>query len=209
MNIHLKEQASIRNLPPSEKSEVGVLAIHGRNQEPEFILNICDRLGWKDVSILAPKAAEKSWYPGGFMAPLQENEPHLTYALEAIQEKLDQLKSHGFSDDQIILLGFSQGACLASEFAAHSGIQFKAMVFLTGGLIGEQLRTDYSGDFNQTPVFITTSEIDEWVPVSRVKETSEVFKKMNAKVNIKIYKDRPHEVSEDEIIQIKEMISLT
>lgn len=209
MNPHLNEKASIRNLPPSKKPEVGILAIHGRNQDPDFILNICDRLGWDSLPIIAPAAAENSWYPGGFMDPIHENEPHLTHALEAIQHKLDELKNYGLREDQIILLGFSQGACLASEFAARTNTPFKAMVFLTGGLIGEQLRSDYSGDFNETPLFITTSEIDEWVPASRVQETADVFRKLNARVEMVIYEDRPHQVSEDEIVRIKEMISLS
>lgn len=208
MTNHLQEKAVTRNLKFDSDHKTAILAVHGRNQDPEFILNICDRLGWNELPTVAPKAAERSWYPGGFMLPVKDNEPELTFALENLQQKLEMLHQHGFENEQIIILGFSQGACLASEFAAHHSNKFKALIFLTGGLIGEKLKTEYSGDFHQTPVYITTSEIDEWVPVSRVKETAEVFKQMNAAVTMKIFKVREHEVSDEEINAIHEMISV-
>lgn len=209
MSSHFQEKAVTRNLSKNSDQKIAVLAVHGRNQEPEYILNICDRLGWEKLPTVAPKAAEKTWYPGGFMLPVKDNEPELTFALENLQQNLERLHQHGFENEQIIILGFSQGACLASEFAARNPNKFKALIFLTGGLIGEKLRTDYSGGFDETPVFITTSEIDEWVPVSRVKETAQIYKGMNASVIMKIYENREHEVSDDEINRINEMISAT
>lgn len=208
MTNHLHEKAITRNLPSNGEQRTAVLAVHGRNQDPQFILDICARLGWGHLPTIAPKATESSWYPRGFMLPVKDNEPELTFALENIQQKLDELQRYGFKREQIVILGFAQGACLAAEFASRQPGKFKALVLLTGGLIGERLRTKYSGDFEQTPVFITTSEIDERVPVSRVKETVKAFEAMKASVMMKIYKDRKHEVSDDEIHLVNEMIPL-
>ncbi len=113
----------------------------------------------------------------------------------------------GVSDENLIIMGFSQGACLASQYALQNPRKYKAIIILTGGYIGhEGIEWNFSGDFRQTPVFITTSEIDEWVPPGRAIETAREFERLNAKVDLTIFKNRPHEISEGELIAIRQMI---
>lgn len=189
-------------MPPSSLSEgeLAVLALHGRGQDPAFMLDIIQQLGWEDKSVVFPAAADQCWYPEGFMAPFHKNKEDLEDALQTLAYHHQKLNEAGFSNDRIIIMGFSQGACLASHYALLNPDKYHALIILTGGFVGDaEKRWDFKGNFQQTPVFITTSEVDEWVPASRTRETAQHFSAMNAHVVLKIYKDRPHEVCKDEI----------
>jgi len=152
-------------------------------------------------------ASGKTWYPDRFMAPLQNNELQLNDALAAVSLHHKRLNESGFKNHEIVLLGFSQGACLVSQYALLHPSRFRAIVVLTGGYIGEEgIEWKFRGDFEKTPVFISTSEKDEWVPASRTTETAREFTKLNATVNLQLYSDRAHEVSEDEIEMVAKML---
>ena len=206
-NVHLKETAKELNIPKKASSGYAILCLHGRNQTPEFMVEILKRLGWDEFPIILPAASEKSWYPKGFMANAEENQPHLNYALEVVEKAHKKLNDLGYSNDRIIFMGFSQGACLIAQYALLNPDKYKSIFILTGGYIGqENINWDFDGDFQATPVYLTTSEIDEWVPAGRTKETAAEFEKMNAQVELQIFKNRPHEVSDDEIQQVRKYL---
>ncbi|NVK26409.1 MAG: dienelactone hydrolase family protein [Flavobacteriia bacterium] len=206
-NPHLQSSA-VRNRLSKAYGDIAVIAVHGRNQKPDFILDLMVKIGLSDLPVLAPAAFEGAWYPQGFMAPLESNQPQLDQSIEAIDSYLSELHSLGFSNREIILLGFSQGACLLSHYALRNPDQFKAIIAFTGGFIGPKgLDWGFKGDFKKTQVYITTSEIDEWVPPERVRETADKFQDLNADVQVRIFKERPHEVSEEEIDEVKNMLT--
>ena len=210
MGNHIEQPPLLTNIPPSSNpdKEVAVLAIHGRNQEPEFMQDIANQLGWQNSSMIFPRAAERTWYPNKFMAPIELNKTQLNEALKTIKKYHNQLNQYGFRDEQIILMGFSQGACLLSQYALLNPRKYKAIFILTGGYLGEEnIDWDFKGDFSQTPVLVTTSKIDEWVPHSRAQETAKAFDRLNANVNYKLFEDRPHEVSKEEINIISSCIN--
>jgi len=200
MNFHLKESPVKLNIPKQDASGYAILCLHGRNQTPAFMQDILKKMGWENIPVILPTASEKAWYPKGFMADLNENLPDLDYSLETVEHYHKELNDLGYSDENIILMGFSQGACLMAQYALLHPNRYKSIIIFTGGYIGEdEIDWKFKGDFEKTPVYITTSEIDEWVPVSRTKETANEFNRLNAKVELKIFENRPHEVSEEEI----------
>lgn len=201
MDKHIDQPAIELNLASSvSPKELAILALHGRNQGPEFIEGIVRKLGWHRHAVVMPVAAGQSWYPERFMAPIKNNELHLNDALATLRLHHKKLNESGFKNNQIVLLGFSQGACLVAQYALLHPSKYRAIIVLTGGYIGEEgIDWKFNGDFEQTPVFISTSEKDEWVPASRTSETARQFSKLNADVNLQLYSDRLHEVSEKEI----------
>ena len=208
-NPHLKEQAVEIHIPESKASGYAILCLHGRNQTPAFMQEILKQLEWKDLPTILPIAADKSWYPKGFMVPLEENQPNFDFALETVSHYHKRLNKLGFKNEQIILMGFSQGACLISQYALMNPDLYKGIVVFTGGYIGQEgIDWKFNGDFKQSPVYISISEIDEWVPVGRTKETAFEFEKLNAEVKLDIFKTRPHEVSLEEIKASSELFSL-
>src|ERR1700712_2472038 len=177
-----------------------LIMVHGRGGTAVNIINFAKELNVKDMTIYAPQATNNSWYPYSFMAAIQENQPALDSALELIDATVKQAIADGFTTDKIYFLGFSQGACLTLEYICRNAKQYGGAVAFTGGLIGpEILPGNYSGDFNGTPVLITTGDPDPHVPLSRVEESIEVLKNLNANVISKVYKGRPHTISFDEI----------
>lgn len=175
--------------------------IHGRGASANSILSLADHLSLpEDMAIIAPQATQHSWYPHSFMAPVESNEPALSSALALIDETVEDLTKQGVDRKNIYFLGFSQGACLTLEYTARHGQQYGGVIAFTGGMIGQELElSNYSGDFAQTPILIATGDPDPHVPISRVEETVAQLTRMNADVLFKVYKGRPHTVTQEEL----------
>ena len=174
--------------------------VHGRNASPRNILDLVPRVNRPDFSYLAPAAANHTWYPYSFMAERQQNEPGLSSALHTLGALIDDVVSKGVVRERIVLLGFSQGACLTSEFAVRRAARYAGVIVYTGGLIGPPGTTwNNGGSFDGTPVFFGCSDVDNHVPKTRVAESAAVFTRMGATVTERIYPGMGHLVNDDEI----------
>lgn len=184
-----------------------LILLHGRGGSAEDILSLAAHLEVTDFTLLAPQATNNTWYPYSFLVPPSQNEPWLSSALNLVKELVDELLEKGISSHNIYFTGFSQGACLTLEFVARNANRYGGVAAFTGGLIGDHLYDEnYRGDFQNTPVFIGTSDPDPHVPVERVSDTETVLKKMNADVTAKIYKNMGHTISHDEIEQANQIV---
>ena len=192
---------------PLKEADKALILIHGRGADARDILGLASQLNVSEYALLAPEATNNSWYPYSFLAEPEQNEPWLSSALDLLKEIVEEVTKHGISTENIYLLGFSQGACLALEFAARHAQKMGGIVALTGGLIGDKIyQENYTGDFNETPIFLGTGNPDPHVPVERVKESANILEKMNAQVHLKVYEGRPHTVSQDEIDVANQLI---
>jgi phospholipase/carboxylesterase len=192
---------------PVTEAKRAIVMLHGRGSNAEDIIGLADHFDLKETAIYAPQASGNSWYPNSFIAPVSSNQPHLDNALSQIQEVVMEISSTGIQKDQIYFAGFSQGACLCLEFVTRNAAHYGGVIALTGGLIGEKLElSNYKGNFNQTPVLITTGDPDSHVPLSRVNESVKVMEGMGADVNLKVYKGRQHTIQMVEIELAKQLI---
>jgi phospholipase/carboxylesterase len=190
-----------------DKAEKILIMIHGRGGSAADILSLAANLNTASFALIAPQAKGNSWYPQSFLAPRDENEPSLSLSLGILKDIVEQLEKQAFSKSQIYLLGFSQGACLALEFAASHAARYGGVVAFTGGLIGDHIdHRNYHGDFDGTPVFIGSSDPDFHVPVSRVKESTALLENMGARVTEIIYENMGHTISQSEITQVNKLI---
>ena len=182
------------------EAEKVLILIHGRGGSAREFLTLANQLNTPDFAILAPQATDFTWYPNSFLTPVAQNEPAYSSALRVLKELLEDIKETGIASENIYVAGFSQGACLTLEFVTRNAQRFGGVVAFTGGLIGDKINTEnYSGDFNGTPIFIGTGDPDSHVPVERVEASAEILREMNANVEVKVYKNRPHSISEDEL----------
>lgn len=185
---------------PIAQAKKVLIMLHGRGASANSIMSLSSHLTSSDTAIIAPQATQHSWYPYSFMAPVENNEPALSSALTVIDDVINDVVAQGIEKKNIYFLGFSQGACLTLEYVARHGDTYGGVIAFTGGLIGEELNiTNYSGDFAGTPILITTGDPDPHVPLSRVEESVAQLKKMNADVFLKVYKGRPHTITEEEL----------
>jgi phospholipase/carboxylesterase len=190
-----------------ENAKKVLIMLHGRGATAEGILRLASHLNVENYALVAPQATNFTWYPYSFLAPLKQNEPWLSSALDLLAGIVNDIESSGISKDQIYFLGFSQGACLTLEFVTRHATKWGGVAAFTGGLIGDHLVMDhYTGNFNNTPIFIGSSNPDPHVPVERVLESAAVLQKMNASVTHKIYPNMGHTVSEDEIEKVNQLI---
>ena len=186
--------------PAPESARATLVLIHGRGASADSILSLYPLLDAPDVTAVAPQAAGHTWYPHSFLAPLEANQPYLDSALRKIDAVVEDLVAHGVPTERIALLGFSQGACLTSEYVARHPRRYGAVMALTGGLIGPPgTPRNYAGLLAGTPVFLGTSDPDPHVPFERVKETEAVLARMGAQVEVRRYPGMPHTINQEEI----------
>ena len=194
--------------PPLSETGKALILIHGRGATAESILSLAEHLPVADFSLFAPQATNNSWYPYSFMAPASQNQPALNSALDQIDDLVKSILEQGISSRHIYLLGFSQGACLTAEYATRHARHYGGLLVFTGGLIGQELNnSNYPGNFEGTPVLITTGDPDPHVPVSRVEETVKIMEEHGAVVKKKIYKSRPHTILPEEINLASEILA--
>jgi predicted esterase len=186
--------------PLNAHTKAVVIMVHGRGAAPEKILDLAPRLDRDGISYLAPAAAGRTWYPYSFMADSRKNEPALSSALHVLGRLVSRVMAAGITRERILLLGFSQGACLASEFAIRNAARYGGVVAFSGGLIGAPGTTwNYGGSFGGTPVFLGCGDPDSHVPRARVDESADAFRRMGADVTERIYPGMGHLVSDEEI----------
>ena len=191
---------------PVEQAKSALVMIHGRGATAQNMLSLANYLDAKDLAFFAPQATHQSWYPTRFIAPVQENQPALDSALELIHDLVQDIISKGIPAERIYFLGFSQGACLALEYVSRHAMGYAGVIAFTGGLIGEHLEMDnYKGDFKQTPVLISSGDQDPHVPLSRVNESAVVMEGLNAHMHVKIYPNKQHAISNEEIAHVNEL----
>ena len=206
--MYTHENRVIAQGKPLEKTGKALIMIHGRGASAEDILSLSQHLQVADFTLFAPEATHQSWYPYSFMAPVTQNQPALDSALELLGEVVSSIQDQGLNTRDIFLLGFSQGGCLAAEYATRNAQHYGGLVIFTGGLIGQQLSTNnYKGNFHDTPVLITTGDADPHVPTSRVEETVRIMTDQGADVTRKIYKGRPHTILPEEIELANKILS--
>ncbi|HEV3062608.1 MAG TPA: alpha/beta fold hydrolase [Vicinamibacterales bacterium] len=185
---------------PPASARLTAIMVHGRGASGHDILALAAEIGLDDVAYVAPEAPGHTWYPYSFLSPIEQNEPQLTHALQALDEIVHDLMAEQTPRDRIALIGFSQGACLLLEFAARHAGRYAALVAFSGGLIGPPgTPRDYPGSFDGTPLFIGCSDVDPHIPLDRVRESAEVFRRMGASVDERVYPDMAHTVNRDEI----------
>jgi predicted esterase len=193
--------------PPLSTARAAMIMVHGRGASAEDMLGLATEIGAADVAVLAPQAAGRTWYPYSFLSPTQENEPGITSGLGVLARLVEDLVARQIPYGRIALLGFSQGACLAMEFAARHPQEYKAVVGLSGGLIGPPgTARDYPGSLAGAPVFLGCSDIDAHIPLARVQESAGVFRRMGATVDERIYPRMGHTVNADEIRAIQGLL---
>lgn len=203
---HANSKLRTAGAPLKDASAV-VLMVHGRGATAEDILSLAEPLDMDNFAYLAPQAVGGTWYPYSFLMPLEMNEPWLSSALAVVGAALAYIDNAGIPPERVILLGFSQGGCLATEYAARNARRYGGVAVLSGGLIGaDGTPRDYAGSLEQTPVFLGCSDKDPHIPKSRVLETAQVLDTLGGVVTARIYPNMGHNINGDEIDAVREMM---
>jgi predicted esterase len=185
-----------------------MIMVHGRGASAEDMLGLAALLAVPDIAILAPQAAGRTWYPSSFLSPIADNEPGITSGLGVIASLVDGLLAQRIAIERIALLGFSQGACLSLEFAARYPRAYKAVIGLSGGLIGPPgTSREYPGSLAGSAVFLGCSDIDPHIPLARVRESAQVFRRMGATVDERIYPAMGHIVNDEELDAVRTLLT--
>ncbi|HMB50420.1 MAG TPA: dienelactone hydrolase family protein [Natronoarchaeum rubrum] len=203
-----QEQELVTAGAPLDAADAAAVLVHGRGASAGSIVQMGDEFYQHGVAFLAPQAARNTWYPNSFLAPVEQNEPGRSSGLQAIGDTVETANDAGIPTERVVVLGFSQGACLASEFVARNPTRYGGMVALSGGLIGEAIdEGDYEGDLAETPAFFGCSDVDPHIPEQRVHESASVFENLNADVEKRLYEGMGHGVNEDEVEYVSELLA--
>lgn len=212
--------------PDGAPAPAALVLLHGRGAAAESILPLAADLGRPDLPALAPQAPGGAWYPHSFLAPLAANEPHLSQAIDRVRQLVGQLEAEGLVREQIALVGFSQGACLALDVAARLGGRWGAVLAFSGGLIGTgeladaeptlhgmggpfaDKAFDYASSLDGTRVFIGGSDVDPHVPLARMERSAEVFRQLEAEVDLRVYPGMAHTINADELAAGRALLAM-
>ncbi|MFC7175785.1 alpha/beta hydrolase [Halosegnis marinus] len=190
---------------PSE-ANAAVVMTHGRGATARSILAMHREFPRDDVAYAAPQATNNTWYPHSFLEPVEKNEPGRTGGLDAIDRIVEGFVDDGIERENVLLMGFSQGACLTSEYAATRPERYGGVAALSGGVIGDEVG-EYEGDMAGTEVFLGCSDVDPHIPVERVHDTRDVFESLGADVEERIYEGMGHGVNEDELDYLRGVVA--
>jgi len=192
---------------PLEHARAAMLLMHGRGAQAEDILSLAAQFSLPGFSYLAPQALGNTWYPNRFLDPLATNEPWLTSDLYMMSDLLEKVVKAGIPYERVIILGFSQGACLALEFAARNARRYGGLVGLSGALIGpDGTQRNYQGSLSGTPVFLGCSDVDFHIPKERVDQAADLLRHLGGVVTERIYPGMDHTVNQDEIDFVRGML---
>ncbi len=192
-----------------QRAKAAMLMVHGRGARAEDILSLANQFDFPEFAYLAPQAADNTWYPNRFLNPISENEPWLTSALTFVGDVLAQIVQAGVPPERIILLGFSQGACLTLEFAARNARRYGGIVGLSGALIGpDDTPRDYLSSLAGTPVFLGCSDVDFHVSKERVSQTADVMRSLAGDVTERLYPNMDHTINQDEIDFVRSIMQV-
>jgi predicted esterase len=193
---------------PIEQATAAMILLHGRGGAAQDILALGSALTGDRIALLASQAPGQTWYPLSFLAPRQQNEPYLSSALKQVQTMLAVATSSGLKPSRIAFCGFSQGACLATEFVARHAQRYAGLLAFTGGLIGPlEEPISLTGDLAGTPVLLSSGDPDTHVPWKRVQQSGELLTGIGGKVILQRYPGRPHTILPEEIENGKQLLS--
>jgi predicted esterase len=195
-----QDQPILTSGAPLNQARAAMIMIHGRGASADSILALSHEFDAEGLAYLAPQAANNTWYPYRFIEPIERNEPWLSSALQVIDDLSARVVAAGIPTGRLVLLGFSQGACLVLEYAARHAQRYGGIIGLSGGLIGlEGTPRHYAGSFSGTPIFLGCSDIDFHIPLERVRESARVMRQLGGDVTERIYPGMDHTVNQDEI----------
>lgn len=201
-------QPVLRAGPSLNQATGAMIMVHGRGASAGDMLGLAAQFAADEFAYLAPQAAHSAWYPHTFLGPLERNEPALSSGLDVLNGLVGEVVDAGLPAERLLLLGFSQGACLALEYAARNAGRFGGLAGLSGGLIGPPgTPRDYGGSLDGTPVFLGCSDVDPYIPLDRVEESAAVFRELGGDVTKRIYRGMGHTVNRDEIEFVARMMS--
>lgn len=191
-----------------DEAKAAMILIHGRGATAPSILELASLLPHPDMAYLAPQAANTTWYPYSFLSPIPQNEPGISSGLQVIGDLIEQIETAGIPRHKIIIAGFSQGACLASEYVARNPDRYGGLLAFSGGVIGPLgMERNDTGDVQDMPVFLGCSDVDFHIPVERVYETAQIFTDLNGQVNVKIYPNMGHTIIQEEIDEAMKIVN--
>lgn len=194
---------------PLKEARGAMVMLHGRGATAESILTLVPALGVSDFTYLAPQAGGNSWWPQSFLAPIRSNEPGISSAMVAVEGVLARIAAGGVPPERTVLLGFSQGACLAAEYAARHAHRYGGVVALSGGLIGpEGTPRNYDGRLDGSPVFLGCSDIDSHIPAERVRLSASVLERLGGLVTMRLYPGMGHTINDDELNAVRGIMNL-
>jgi phospholipase/carboxylesterase len=210
-NTHPHQGAAVFTAgEPLDQARAAVVMLHGRGANAPSILTLAEPLHTPEFAYVAPEAVENTWYPYPFLAPTEQNEPWLSSALQTVGDVLAQVAEAGILPEKTLILGFSQGACLALEYAARNTRRYGGVAAFTGGLISlsdPDGTRHYSGSLDGTPVFLGCSDIDPHIPLERLKQTTQVLRDLDGDVTERVYPGMGHTVNQDEIDFVRGMMA--
>jgi phospholipase/carboxylesterase len=200
------EASPVLSGAPLSRAHRAAIVVHGRAQTPAYMLDeLVSPLDLDDVAYVLPRADDGSWYPGRYFDPREANEPWLGAALAALTRAIGVATSAGLAPEQIVLAGFSQGACLVCEHLLRLPARYAGVALLTGCLLGPEGTTP-TGVIPRVPIYVGTREEDEWIPAGDVRRAASALARAGAEVSLDVREPGPHQIDAEDVLAVRGLL---
>ena len=116
----------------------------------------------------------------GYVALVPKGLAEASHAVSAMLDHIE--KSWGVPANHIVLGGFSQGAMLTLDVAAHRAKKPRALVCLSGSLIATTRWLKHADSLKGVPIFMSHGKSDPVLPYPLAERLRETLTKAGAKV---------------------------
>jgi homogentisate 1,2-dioxygenase len=197
--------------PHPESARRVVLALHGRGAEAGGIVRRYSEIGGHDPDVavigLRADAGSNRWYGVRYGEAGAGADAEVVAALARVDAGLGAL-ARWVPRSATVLAGFSQGACLALEYAARKGAGLAAVIAPCGARIGppsEWPRAE-PGSLPGMPVLLGAAAKDAWTAGERIDATAAWFREAGAIVEVLASPGERHDISPRQRLRARELV---
>lgn len=212
----------VRSGAAAPRARTGLVLVHGRGGSAADLLPLGDALGLPDLALIGPEHPARSWWPTSFLAPHAQMEAPLADGLVAVAQAVAALEADGLPRSAIAVAGFSQGACLAVEYAARAGTGLAGAFGLSGALVGTgdapggpdpslyqhgPKTFDYDSNLSGVPVYLSVHSQDPHIPLARTRQSADVFRGLGAQVQVHVAEGAGHGLLPEDISALRAVLN--
>ena len=189
-----------RTYASSDTPDKAIIAIHGWKGDEYVFEQVAKLINLENSEWFFPRAPYKadsgngnSWFGGNDEAGWEFDK-----TFDGMNNLINKIQKRGYSPSKIFLIGFSQGACLAIDFALRLPFSIGGIVAIAGFIkFKERFLEEASNESSDTPILLMHGNQDDIIPIKAGKTAYNIllergypihFENYNAKHKIPLKK---------------------
>ena len=209
MNAAVSSELITRTKSTIDNPKKAIIGLHGWTGNEDSFEPVSKMINLDNVKWYFPRAPYKSGVGKGYswFSGSDEKGWDVDKTWKGMHDLLAIIQSDGFKPNEIYLMGFSQGACLAIEFALRLPYAIGGIIPIAGFIkFKEKLLEDRTEESKGTPILLLHGRQDEIIPLTASETAYNILSKLEHPLYFEAY-DATHKIPLDIAPMIKDFIS--